>query len=213
METADRLPFFQLLDDTCDAIGSKVISGGGKAIMFEDLQHFSLELVRQALAAHRRDPQRGQWQPNTAHVEYQIQRRQPVKWINADEAYALLPRGEDAPGLLNQVTSVALAAAAPFLAQRRPDENAARMAFRASYNRLVEQEVLAGRLPRHWVSPAGSIEAQNAVREEGLRLGLLNATWTLPAAPQIGHSIPSPGALESLKGYKFKALPPLGSDE
>lgn len=206
--TTDMDQFFDLLDATYDLLGktpaAKIISAGSKEIFFNALRHFTIEEVRAGLNAHCLD---GTFTPVPNDIKVQIERRRPMQWIGADEAYALLPLTEDTPGLLNQVTGAALAAAAPFLAQRKPDENAARMAFRAAYNRLVDQEKLAGRPPRYWVSPAGSIEAQNAVRADGVRLGLLNSTWAPPAAPQLGHTPPPAGALEALRGFAGKAMP------
>lgn len=172
--------FFELLDATCDAIGSKVISGAGKAIMFQDLERYPFDLIADALAGHRADPDRGQWQPSVAHIEFQINKRRRNAWISADEAFARLTFDESEPCLLNQVTAVAAAVAAPHMNQTRPDRNAARMAFRACYERLVEQEKLNRNPPKYWVSPAGSIEAQDAVKQEGVRLGLLTPSWSSP---------------------------------
>lgn len=193
--------FFDLIDATCDAIGCKVISGGGKALMFQDLERYPFDLIRAALAAHRADKDRGQWQPSVANIEYQIDRRRKNQWETADEAYAKLPqptapslgyredgstyvdhRASEPPAcLLNQVTSAAWAVALPHLQRARPDHNAARMAFRATYERLVEREKLERRPPQYFVSPGGSIDEQEAVKAEGVRLGLLPQSW----APQV----------------------------
>lgn len=181
MSPDDRLPFFEMLDATCDVIGCKVLSGAGKAMMFTDLERYPFDLIAAALAAHRADKDRGQWAPSVANIEFQIDRRRRNQWESADEAYAKVPKLEGEPGLLNQVTAQALAVAAPFLAQARPDHNAARMAFRACYDRLMEREKLERRPPQYFVSPGGSIEAQEAVKAEGVRLGLLPQSW----APQV----------------------------
>lgn len=218
MEAADRLPFFQLLDDTCDAISMKTpLSAGAKTLMFEDLERYPFELIRAALAAHRQDPQRGQWQPNTAHVEYQIDRRRRNNWLSADEAFARLSFDESAPVLLNQVTAAALAVAAPFMEQQRPDQNAARMAFRACYDRLVAVEKLERRPPGYWVSPAGTPEARESLQTEAARLGLLTvkgAPFSAPAAaPQLGHTSAQPSRLKAMMAdLKMKSLPPPGAD-
>lgn len=218
MEAADRLPFFELLDATCDAISMKApLSAGAKTLMWEDLERYPFELVRAALAAHRQDKDRGQWQPNTAHVEYQIDRRRRNNWLSADEAFARLTFDESAPMLLNQVTAGAYAVAAPFMEQRRPDQNAARMAFRACYDRLVEQEKLGRRAPNYWISPAGTQEARAALQSEAARMGLLTVKGVPFAAPatalQLGNSTPPPGAMEALRGFSLKSLPLPGEEE
>lgn len=213
MEDHEQLPFFELIDATCDAISMRQpLTSGAKMLLWEDLKRYPFDLVRAALAAHRQDKDRGQWQPNTAHVEYQIDRRRRNNWLSADEAFARLIFDERQPMLLNQVTASALAVAAPFMEQARPDQNAARMAFRACYDRLVEQERLVRRAPMHWVSPGGIPEARAALEAEAARLGYLkvdgNPFKTPEAAPQIGHSTPPPGAMEALRGFRLKSLPP-----
>ena len=120
---------------------------------------------------------------------------------------ARVPKLETEPGLLNQVTATALSAASQFLDLPRPDHTAARMAFKASYDRLVEQEKLAGRAPKYWPSPGGTHEEFEAVKEEGVRLGLLPVEFAPHAAPQLGNSTPPPGAMEALRSIKPKSLP------
>lgn len=213
MEADEKMKFFELLDATCDAISMRQpLSGGAKALMWEDLERYPFELIRAALAAHRQDKDRGQWQPNTAHVEYQIDRRRRNNWLSADEAFARMNFDERAPMLLNQVTSAALAVAAPFMEQRRPDQNAARMAFRACYDRLVAVEKLERRGPQHWISPAGTQEAREALQAEAARLGLLTVKgvpFAAPSsAPQLGHSTMPPEVRAALAGFRFKSLPP-----
>lgn len=226
MDAADRLPFFELLDATCDAIRMGYpLSAGAKAIMFEDLKKYPFQLVKEALAAHRRDTKRGQYQPNTSHVEYQIAIASAAQWPSANEAWGRISKPgavgkilrdgklrndyrevEPAPCLMNQVTAAALQSAMPQL--EAGDIIPARVTFIGTYDRLVEREKQAGALPRYWVSPGGTPEDQAAVREEGIRLGLLNVTWAPAAVPQLGNSTPPPGALEALRGFSLKSLPP-----
>lgn len=208
MQPDDYDEFSSLLDAAYDLLGktpqAKVISAGSKALFFSALAQYPMAEVRSALSAHVRE---GTFTPVPNDIKTQIERRQPVQWIGADEAWAQVPKLETEPGLLNQVTSCALAAASEFLEMPRPDLVAARMAFKQTYDRLVDQEKLAGRAPSYWVSPGGSFEEQAAVREEGMRLGLLNSTWAPPAAPQLGHSTPPAGALEALRSFSLKSLP------
>ena len=102
------------------------------------------------------------------------------KWQVVNWQSTRMPRTEDEPCILNQVTAQALAVAMPFLAQARPDLNAARMAFRACYDRLAEVEKLARRAPQHFLSPAGTIEAQQDAIAEGVRQGLLPTSAAPP---------------------------------
>lgn len=197
MRPEDKTRFFELLDLTYDIIGvgeAKFISGPAKALFFDDLRQYPIEYIEKALTAHRQDPQRGKFTPKPADIIFQIERRMPVQWVTADEAFARIPLTEGAPGILNQVTAQALAVAMPFLTQARPDMNAARMAFRGCYDRLAEQEKLARRPPQHFVSPGGTRDEQLAVAAEGVRLGLLPPS----AAPQeSSHAL-----LPSVAGQK-----------
>lgn len=186
MRSSERAEFGEVMRDAREAIGQgEPYTEGGLDLMFAALAEYDLRIIQQALVDHINSPD-GKWRPNASYIQTQIQRRADVQWISADEAWARIPMQENEPGLLNQVTAQALAVAAPFLNQPRPELNAARMAFRACYDRLVEQEKLNRRTPQYWVSPAGSIEAQEQVKQEGVRLGLLPGVWT-PSAPLLEH--------------------------
>jgi hypothetical protein len=240
MHANDRMRFFELLDHTCESINMREpMTGGAKAIIFDDLAAFPFEVVKLALQAHRKDPQRGQWQPNTAHIEWQIRRRMPVQWVAADEAWGLIPKWQ-APGklatpsgavddwraagwplcLMNQVTAEAIKAAAPMMERKRPDEVSARMAFKGAYDRGVEREKLAGRAPMWFISgDVGDEGRREDLQQEAARLGYLTVQG-LPfappaAAPQLGHTTTADRAKfkEALAGLKMKSLPSPGAEE
>ncbi len=223
MYDADEKAFYELLLDTDQAIrpGCAARTPGAMNIIFEDLAQYSFDTVRKALAMHRRDPERGQWPPNSAHIEHQISIRRPVVWLAADEAWSKVPKLEGQPGLMTDETVQALAVAQPFLNQmhqghdgrltHRPDMMAARMAFKGCYERLVERAKLERRGPVYFVSPGGSFEEQQAVVEEGQRLGLLAAP-RVDAVPMLETAKRTPGAKPDLKALlltmKPKELPP-----
>lgn len=176
MQVADFKAFAQLLDDTYDLIGvgaAKVISPAAKALFFKDLIQYPLDYIEKALAAHRQDAKRGNFTPKPSDIIHQIERRMPIQWIPADEAWSMMPKVEADSGILNQATGPALAVALPLLAEG--DDTAARMAFRAKYNRLVEQERLARRQPVHFLSPGKDQLAVEAMRAQGIEQGLLPA--------------------------------------
>lgn len=206
----DARDFYALLDSTYDLIGvgaAKVISAPSKAMFFEDLQQYPLEMIKGALRAHRQDPERGKFTPKPADIVFQIERRRAVLWVTADEAWAKVPKSEGQPGLLNDVTAQALAVAMPFLTQAKPDQTAARMAFKGCYERLAERAKLERRPPKYFVSPGGSFEEQQAVVDEGVRQGLLHAPE--PAAPiqQIENKPRTPGAKPDLKALLLSLQP------
>ena len=214
MNQQDAPRFFELLDLTYDMIGvgaNKVISPGAKAMFFQDLERYPLDLIEASLTAHRQDPERGKFTPKPADVVYLIERRRRVSWMSADEAWSQVPKIEGQAGLLNDVTAQALAVAQQFLNLPRPDLTAARMAFKGCYDRLVERAKLERRGPVYFVSPGGSFEEQQAVVEEGQRLGLLAAPRAEPVQ-LLETTKRTPGARPDLKALlltlKTKELPP-----
>lgn len=216
MYDADEKAFYELLLDTDQAIrpGCAARTAGAMNIIFEDLAQYSFDTVKKALAMHRRDPERGQWPPNSAHIEHQINIRRPVVWLAADEAWSRVPKIEGQPGLMTDETAQALAVANQFLVLARPDLTAARMAFKGCYDRLVERAKLERRGPVYFVSPGGTFEEQQAVVEEGQRQGLLAKPETAPPLQLSGNSgqLRTPGAKPDLKALlltlKPKELPP-----
>lgn len=225
MQPADRTAFFDLLDATYDMIGvgpAKVISPAAKALFFGDLQHYDIDLVRCALAAHRQDPERGRFTPKTADVIYQIERRRAVQWVSADEAWATVPKLESDCGLLNQVTAAALAVAQDLIDSG--DMIGARVAFIRAYDARVAKAKMdpdpAQRVPVTWVSGGNhpqrhqdSHSERQMVLEQARNAGLLPAPKKEPV-PVSALSAPrsSPSAKPDLKALllalKPKAMPP-----
>ncbi len=203
MIPADYDEFAALLVATYDLMGktpaAKLISAGSLGLFFGALREYSLADIRMGLEQHVRT---GTFTPVPNDIRAAIEARRPVQWISADEAWARIPKAAQAgmlengrpdyraaeppPCLLNQVTALALAVAAPFLAEG--DDNAARMAFRACYDRLAAQAKLHGSKPEYFLSPGGSHEEQQDVLAEGARLGLIAAA---PKREQLGAPNPA----------------------
>lgn len=211
MSDNDEAEFYELLLNTCKACqpNSKPLDPAAMTMVFEDLQAYPLNLIKTALTAHRRDRDRGQWLPNTAHIEHQIEKMRTVTWLSADEAWAQVPKLEGQPGLLNQVSSQALAVASPLLDQG--DEVAARMAFKAAYTRLVDKTKMdpdpMKRGPKYWLSPGGTQEEIQAVRDEGVRQGLLPAPKVEPVQQLAAPASRTPGAKPDLKALLLTIKP------
>jgi hypothetical protein len=207
MNQSDAPAFFQLLDTTYDLIGvgpAKIISPAAKAMFFTDLQMYPLHLIEAALSAHRVDPERGRFTPKPADIASQIERRRAVQWLGADEAWAQVPKIEGQPGIMNDVTAQALAVATPLLLEG--DDTAARMAFKSTYNRLVERAKLEKRAPAYFVSPGGTYEEHQAVIAEAARQGLIPHR-TVVAAPLLAPSKRTPGAKPDLKALMLSLTP------
>lgn len=231
MGNRDFAEFLEVMRDARDTIGQgDQYTEGALDLMFAALADLSLSQIKQALVDHINDKINGKWRPNASYIRAQVERRTGAQWLGANEAWGRISKpgtavkftrkddwgrditvrdygaAEPAPCVMNQQMADALLIAQPDI--DAGDMVAARVIFISTYERLVEVEKVAGRAPLYWVSPGGSFEEQAAVREEGIRLGLLKDTWKLPAAPQLGHSTPPAGALEALHGFSLKSLPP-----
>lgn len=207
MNQQDAPRFFELLDLTYDMIGvgpAKVISPAAKAMFFQDLERYPLDLIEASLAAHRQDPERGRFTPKVSDITYQIERRRKVAWLSADEAWSRAPKIENQPAVMTLEVAQALAAAQPLIAAG--DTVAARMAFKGCYDRLVERAKVERRGPEYFVSPGGSREDEQAVRDEGVRMGMLPPPKAEPVL-QLETTVRTPGAKPDLKALLLTLKP------
>lgn len=213
--------FFQLLDETFDALGktpaAKVISASAKAIFFRACSDHSLDEVRAALDHHCRT---GTYTPVPNDINEYIESRKPVLWVSGDEAWGQVPKLESDAGLLNQVTAVALAKAQPLI--DAGDMVGARRTFIDAYDRLVTAAkahpdpaqrapvtfVSGGNHPERYQDPHGE---RVMLLERAAEQGLLPAPRPEPVAQLAA---PQKGRLKAeLSKLQLKSLPPPGEDE
>lgn len=226
--------FFELLDDVFDLMGktpaAKIISAGAKAMFFRAVAEHPLEEVRAALDHHAST---GTFTPVPKDVNSYIEARRPVVWISADEAWGLIPKWNP-PGklatangvtddwrtagwplcLMNQATAEALKAAAPMMERKRPDEVAARMAFKGAYERAVEREKLARRPPLWFISgELGGDGRREDLQAEAARLAYRNVAGLPFSAPAAAPRLMGPSTEQraklaaALAGLKIKPVP------
>jgi len=221
MQSRDLNEFKAVMREAREAIGQgEPYTDGGLELMFAALMDLDLRQIQAALVAHINGPD-GKWRPNVHYIREQMLRAGPA-WISADEAWSMIPKpgpvgsraredgsvvpdyraAEWPPCLLNQATERALALAAPLL--ERGEESAARMAFRACYERIVVEEKAAHRPPKYYLGPGGSHDDRQTLLGQGQAAGLLPAP---PRASQLVHSKPPPGALEALRTFGVKVMP------
>jgi len=102
-------------------------------------------------------------------------------WLGADEAWSRMPKTESESAMLTNEISEALGVASPLL--EVGEKNAARMAFRDCYNRLVERAKAEGRMPVYFASfgtdAAGRVSVLAKAVTEG-QLTIDRATELLP---------------------------------
>lgn len=180
----DFRAFSALLDDLW-AIKGQALTAGARAAFFNDLQDYPLHEVEIGLQQHRRDPERGRFLPMPADIIAQI------KGIvandgrpGAEEAWALSLRSRDEAATIvwTAEMSEAMGICQPLLSVG--DEIGARMAFKESYTRLVNEAREARRRPE-WIASLGfDAASREAALLPHVQAGRLSAD-VLPA-PQLG---------------------------
>lgn len=220
MRPTDRNEFGEVMRDAQESIGQgAAYTEGGLDLMFAAMQDLSLQQIQLALVGHINDPKNGKWRPNAAMIREQIERRAPVAWVSADEAWATAPKLESDAGVVNQVTVAALAVAQDLIDSG--DMIGARRAFIDAYSARVEQAKAhpdpAQRVPVAFIS--GGNQPQRHEDAHGERMMLLEraqAAGQLPAPPgrQLlehaprSNSGPPPEFKALLLTMQGKTMPP-----
>jgi len=184
---------------TAEIMGRE-ISPEAAMVMAQDLAQYPANVVVQALANLRRDAKA---RFSTGAIIEQIEKLQPDGRPGADEAWAMIPKDEDASAVMTQEMADALRFAQPLLDEG--DKIAARMAFKDAYSRIVEQNKLAGRKPSWFPSLGQSKEGRDAALAEGVRLGRLGADHAigLLAPDKIAPMLQSAGEEKLALEYKL----------
>jgi hypothetical protein len=144
----------------------------------EALRHFPTGSV---MASTRNYIRTNRFKPQMADIVAGCASQLDGNWLGADEAWALMPKSEIDSAMLTDEMAQAMAAASPLL--EMGDKVAARMAFRDTYNRLIDRAKLEGRCPTYFPSfgtdEAGKVAMlANAVNAK--QISLDRATLALP---------------------------------
>ncbi len=117
-------------------VHNRTLTENAISIYFKLLEEFSLDEVNKAMIAHERDPENGRFFPLPAHlISHLIQK---IDRPSADEMWAVIPMTEEMSVVWTREAQDAFFNAALPLIESE-DKIAARMAFRASYDRLCKQ--------------------------------------------------------------------------
>lgn len=177
MRESDFEPFAAMLDDVAGLYPRGTISSGQKAMFFRALSAHSIDDVRSGFDAHVKDTSRGRFQPMPADILAQIE------GLAADdtrpgpeEAWAIVIRSDDESNTVvwTEEMSQAWSVAQPVFANG--DDVGARMAFKESYARMVD-EARRARRPARW---SASLGFDVGKRAEALRLAHLSGRLTGP---------------------------------
>lgn len=171
MKTTDAQDFHELLSGVLGFYAKPQPGDIEAQIWWETMQRFELSDIRAALTAHIQHPERGRFAPKPADVIAAMQERIRSQWPSADEAWATALQASDerATVVWSEEASKAFADCQPIMASG--DAIGARMAFKASYERELQQAIRELRTPRHTVSlghdPAQRIEAVELAVQRG----------------------------------------------
>lgn len=213
--------FSSLLDDVAVLVPpAQPLGGTAKALYFRALAEHPLAAVRAALDAHVKDPQRGRWFPKPADLIAQLQ------GLAADdgrpgpeEAWSIAMGSSDeaATVVWTQEIAEAMGVAGPVL--QADDKVGARMAFRETYERLVEA-ARKQRKPVAWSASLGhdtrrqaeaiklAVDAGRLPRSELLALPAPDVPLLALATPQAGQSAAAKLARASLVALRDRLTRP-----
>jgi hypothetical protein len=194
MREADFDQFGVMLDAVCGLLsrGTYAPSPANTALWFRALAEHDLEAVRAGFDGHVRDPQRGRFVPTPADVLAQIEALANDGRPGSEEAWAMVPIGEDQTVVWTTEMAEAYGACSQLLATG--DRIGARMAFKEAYERLVDQAKRAGRRPV-WQASLGS-DADKRKRE--LTAAVDAGKLTAEAAHEQCPVLPMPSSQRAL---------------
>lgn len=154
MQPDDFVNFSRVLD-AAYSLHSKALSADARALFFAALGKFSLADVRKAFSAHISDPQRGQYPPKPADLIAHLAGDATKDGRpDANEAWAIALRSRDERDTVVWTQECAQAFTIASAVLDEGDEVGARMAFKASYERLIEAARAQGSKAQ-WVKSLG----------------------------------------------------------
>lgn len=142
------------------------IDGPRKDMWWEALRDYPDGSVKLAAARHLKS---SPFKPKLADIVNLCEAQGQNAWLTADEAWARMPKSEMDSCMLTDETAQAVAAADPLL--QGGDRVAARMAFKAAYERLVEQAKIEGRRPRFFPSLGSDVPGRAAMLGQAVKTG------------------------------------------
>lgn len=179
MRNEDRARFAACLTAAAEVYG-KAISSSAAEVWMAALSDLQIEVVETAMMRHMRDPERGQFMPKPADIIAQVRGVSSDDGRpTADEAFALLPKSELETAVWTPEMAQAWYAGASDLYET--DRIGSRMAFRASYERLVERARRDG-APIKWTVSLGH---DPRGREEPVRKAIEQGLLPASAAPAL----------------------------
>ena len=187
MREDDFPKFAQALDDVAALLSKGVTqSPTAKAMFFRALATHSIEAVLAGFDGHTKDSQRGRFMPMPADILAQIEGMAADDGRpGAEEAWALSMRASDETETLVWTDEMAQAWMVCQPVMKMGDKVGARMAFKESYNRQVEDARRARRSVVWTTSLGHDSTKRHAALVNAETMGLLGAGEALRLAPPV----------------------------
>ena len=143
------------------------------------LEKFPPGVVANGVAAYLRDPDKGRFKPKIADIIGKCQIAMGGNgWLAADEAWARAPKSESESAMLTNEIVEALA-----VASECDDRIAARMAFKSTYDRLVDAARLEGRAPHYFISAGRDKRGLQKALSDGVKAGQIGIDAAVALLP------------------------------
>ena len=184
----------------------KETSDGALALAFNLLKKYPLLEIKKALIDHLSDPALGKFAPKPADVIFQIERANHDGRLEADEAWSIAIKflDDNQTVVINDEISGALQLAGDIYADG--DKTGARMAFRASYERNVEEARKKGLAVKWWISAGDDRNERRSPIEQAVINGLIS-----PAQANLTLNEPLSSNILALIKEKIPQLEAVGA--
>lgn len=190
MRDSEKARFLKMMQATL-AVYDKTASVETVGLWWNLLACYEFADVEIAFSQYLKSAE-GRFSPKPASIIVIINAMRPDGRPGVDEAWAMIPRDEYVTAVMTEEMAEAYGIAKPLLDEG--DQVAARMAFKDSYSRIVEQNKMSGIAPK-WFPSLGSDPAMRVtVLAEAVRLGRLSIEHASVIAPAI--SAPTHVAIE-----------------
>jgi hypothetical protein len=182
----DDFDNFARVLDAAYSLHAKALTADARALFFAALGEYSLADVRKAISAHIKDPERGQFPPKPADIIAQLRGgAQSDGRPDGNEAWAIAIHARDEAETVVWTQEMAEAFGVAQSVLELGDEVGARMAFKAAYERRVEQARAAGE-PVRWIKSIGhDPERREAALADAVRAGRLQLADARTVAPAL----------------------------
>lgn len=141
------------------------------------------------------------FKPQLADIVQGCEALTPLAWLDAEEAWARLPKSEADSAMLTSELAEAWAVAKQFIPH---DMVSARMSFKGTYGRLVAKAHMEFRRPKYFPSFGSEKSQQGTMLAQAVKDGLIQLQVALDVKPEYATDII---AMVGVKNHPLLAVP------